>query len=49
MMETVLPYGEDAGAWIPSLLENAAKRSLSNLGMIDLLLKHLPENSPENN
>lgn len=29
MMETVLPYGEDAGAWIPSLLEHAAKRYLS--------------------
>lgn len=40
MMKKLLPYVEDLGAWISSLLEHAAKRSLSNLGMIKFLLKH---------
>lgn len=44
MMTKLLPYVEDLGGLVPSLLKHAAKRSLSNLAMLGLLVKHLPEN-----
>jgi hypothetical protein len=47
MMKRLLCYVDNLETLIPFLLENAGKRTLSNLGMIDLLVKSLPKDNKE--
>lgn len=47
MMKKLLSYVEDPETLVPFLLEHAEKRTLSNLGMIDLLVKYLPNDNKQ--